>query len=53
MFERQCECSNIMTCDKLLYAMAITWLSCVCVISCSQIDMLNVNVNICLYDILT
>ena len=36
-------CSNVVTCDELFCAMAITWLACV----------LNVNVDICLHDILT
>ena len=33
MFGCQYEYSKVLTCDKLLCAMAITWLSCVCDIS--------------------
>ena len=53
MFGCQCVCPNMLICDELLCAMAITWLACLCVIAGSLIYMLNVNVNICLYDILT
>ena len=30
VFECQCVCSNILTYDELLCAMAVTWLACVC-----------------------
>ena len=33
MFECQCVCYNMLICDELLCAMAITWLACLCVIA--------------------
>ena len=33
IFGCQCVCSNMLICDELLCAMAITWLACLCVIA--------------------